>query len=105
MRTWQGGEHTVVLMGDAYMRSEDAERAAEAVRLSLEQLLDTAAARSRTANLPYTPAAPAEPETFDVCANDRLAPRRAGQEGTPEAIQLGVEIALLTPMPRIARGV
>ena len=105
VRTWQGGENTVILMGDAHMRpEEDANRAAEAVRLSLEQLLDTAAACSRTANLPYTPAAPAEPETFDVCANDRLAPRRAGQEGTPEAIQLGVEVALLTPMPSLGEG-
>ena len=45
VRTWQGGENTIVLMGDAHMRPEDAERAAEAVRLSLEQLLDTAAGR------------------------------------------------------------
>lgn len=86
------------------MHREDAERAAEAVRLSLEQLLDTAAARSRTANLPYTPAAPAEPETFDVCTNDRLAPRSAGQEGTSEAIHLGVEVARLTPMPSLGEG-
>ena len=41
VRTWQGAENTVVLMGDAHMRPEDAERAAAAVRLSLEQLLDT----------------------------------------------------------------
>ena len=72
VRTWQGGENTIVLMGDAHMRPEDAERAAEAVRLSLEQLLDTAAGRSRKINLPYTPAAPAEPEAFDVC-NERQA--------------------------------
>ena len=72
VRTWQGGEHTIVLMGDAHMRPEDAARAAEAVRLSLEQLLDTAARRSRKTNLPYAPAAPAGPDTFDVCQKDRL---------------------------------
>ena len=43
VRTWQGAANTFVLMGDAHMRPEDAERAAAAVRLSLEQLLDTVA--------------------------------------------------------------
>ena len=104
VRTWQGGENTIVLTGDAHMRPEDAERAAEAVRLSLEQLLDTAAGRSRSVNLPYTPAAPAEPEAFDVCTNDTLGPWRAGQEPTPEAVQLGVEVVLLTPVPSLDAG-
>ncbi|WP_153067460.1 hypothetical protein [Steroidobacter cummioxidans] len=104
VRIWQGGENTVVLMGDAYMRPEDAKRAADVVRLSLEQVLDTAAGRSRTTNLPYTPAASAEPETFDVCANDVLGPWDAGREPTPEAVQLGVEVALLTPMPSLSEG-
>jgi hypothetical protein len=104
VRTWQGGEHTMVLMGDAHMRPQDAKRAAEAVRLSLEQLLDTAAGRSRTANVPYTPAAPAQPEAFDVCANDRLGPWTEGLAPTPEAVQLGVEVALLTPVPSLGEG-
>ena len=69
VRTWQGAETSVVLMGDAHMRPEDAERVAAAVRLSLEQLLDSVAGRSRKSNLPYMPAAPAEPEAFDVCTN------------------------------------
>ena len=53
--TWEGGAKTVVLMGDAHMRPEDAQRAAESVRLSLEQLLDTAVGGPRTVNLPHTP--------------------------------------------------
>ena len=104
VRTWQGGENTIVLMGDAHMRPEDAERAAEAVRLSLEQLLDTAAGRSRKTNLPYTPAAPAEPEAFDVCKNDRLGQWPVGREPAPEALQLGVEVLLLTPVPSLGAG-
>ncbi len=104
VRTWQGGENTIVLMGDAHMRPEDAERAAEAVRLSLEQLLDTAAGRSRKINLPYTPAAPAEPEAFDVCKNDTLGQWPVGQEPAPEAVQLGVEVLLLTPVPSLGAG-
>jgi hypothetical protein len=104
VRTWQGGEHTVVLMGDAHMRPQDAERAAEAVRLSLEQLLDTAAGRSRKHNLPHTPATPAEPEEFDVCMNDTLGQWPVGQEPAPEAVQLGVEVLLLTPVPSLDAG-
>jgi hypothetical protein len=104
VRTWQGGENTIVLMGDAHMHPEDAARAGEAVRLSLEQLLDTAAGRSRQINLPYTPAAPAEPEVFDVCGSDRLGQWPAGREPVPEAFELGVEVLLLTPVPSLNAG-
>jgi hypothetical protein len=104
VRTWQGGENTIVLMGDAHMRPEDAERAAAAVRLSLEQLLDTAAGHSRNANVPYTPAAPAEPEVFDVCTNNKLGPWPPGREPAPEAVQVGVEVVLLTPVPSLGKG-
>lgn len=104
VRTWQGGENTIVLMGDSYMSPEDAERAAAAVRLSLEQLLDTAAGRSRKANLPYTPAAPSEPEAFDVCNNATLAQWPEGRQAAPEAMQLGVEVLLLTPVPSLDAG-
>lgn len=104
VRTWQGGENTIVLMGDSYMRAEDAERAAAAVRLSLEQLLDTAAGRSRKTNLSHTAAAPAEPEAFDVCKNDRLAQWPEGRQAAPEALQMGVEVLLLTPVPSLDAG-
>ena len=40
MVTWEGDRLEV--MGDGYMRSEDAATAAKTVRLSLEQLLDAA---------------------------------------------------------------
>jgi hypothetical protein len=104
VRTWRGAENTIVLMGDAHMRPEDAERVATAVRLSLEQLLDTASGRARETNLPYIPAAPAEPEAFDVCTNNKLVPWPAGREPTPEAMQLGVEVVWLTPMPSLGEG-
>ena len=104
VRTWQGAETSVVLMGDAHMRPEDAERVAAAVRLSLEQLLDSVAGHSRKSNLPYVPAAPAEPEAFDVCANTKLTPWPVGREPTPEAMQLGVEVVFLTPVPSLGEG-
>ena len=104
VRTWQGGEHTIVLTGDAHMRREDAERAAAAVRLSLEQLLDTVAGHSRQANMPYTPAAPDEPEAFDVCSGDKVGPWPQGRAPAPEAVQMGVEVVLLTPVPSLGEG-
>jgi hypothetical protein len=104
VRTWQAGASTTVLMGDAHMRPEDAQHAAEAVRLSLEQVLDTAAGRPRATDLPYTPAAPGEPEAFDVCSTDRLGPWSQGREPTLEAVELGVEVLLLTPVPSLGEG-
>jgi hypothetical protein len=104
VRTWQAGANTAVLMGDAHMRPEDVQRAAEAVRLSLEQVLDTAAGRPRATNLPYTPPAPGEPEAFDVCSNDTLGPWSQGREPTFEAVELGVEVLLLTPVPSLGEG-
>ena len=104
VRTWQPGANTAVLMGDAHMRSEDAQRAAEAVRLSIEQVLDTAAGRPRATNIPYTPTAPGEPEAFDVCSSDTLGPWSQGREPTLEAVELGVEVLLLTPVPSLGEG-
>jgi len=50
------------------------------------------------------PAAPAEPEAFDVCANNKLTPWPVGREPTPEAMQLGVEVVFLTPVPSLGEG-
>ncbi len=100
--TWQGGSKTMVLMGDAYMRPEDAERAAAVVRMSLEQILDIAAAR--LGDFPYTAEAPAEPETFDVCKNNSLVQRPEGLRVTPEALRLGVKVLLQTPIPSLGEG-
>jgi hypothetical protein len=104
VRMWQAGATTAVLMGDAHMRPDDAKRAAEAVRLSLEQVLDTAANRQRTTNIQYTPAASSEPEAFDVCDNNHLEPMLQGREPTPEALALGVEVLMLTPVPSLGEG-
>jgi hypothetical protein len=72
---WRGGDQAVVVMGDANLRPEDAERVAAAVRTSLEQLLDTAGGRRRAADLPYTPTAPTRPDGFNVCHNQVLIDR------------------------------
>jgi hypothetical protein len=105
---WLEGSQSVVLMGDAHMRPEDAERAAAAVRTSLEQLLDTATGRKRATELPYSPAAPAQPDGFNVCLNQRLIDR-ADITGAPQAYKQAVvadlgEVLGQTPIPGLAPG-
>ena len=101
---WRGTTQSVVLMGDAHMRPEDAERAAIAVRNSLEQVLDTAVGRPRATNMVYTPAAPIEPEAFDVCRNNTLMRRPEGMRATEEAFKLAAEVLLGTPVPGLGPG-
>ena len=105
---WRGGNQSVVLMGDAHMRPEDAERAAAAVRISLEQLLDTATGRKRATEFPHSPAAPAQPDGFNVCLNQRLIDR-ADITAAPQAYKQAVladlgEVLGQTPIPGLAPG-
>ncbi len=102
--TWLGGSESMVLMGDAHMRPEDAERAARAVRISLEQLVDHAAGRERAARVPHTPAAPAEPDAFDVCKSNTLPRREVALRATPEVLAQLPEVLGPTPVPGLGPG-
>jgi hypothetical protein len=102
--TWSGGSDSVVLMGDAHMRPEDAARAAVAVRASLEQVLDHASGRARALKIAHAPAAPAAPDGFDVCRNNVLVRRDEGQRATPEALTVLAEVLLTTPVPSLGPG-
>ena len=86
---WLADRRSMVLMGDAHMRPVDAEHAAVAIRTSLEQVLDTAAGSPRPTDMPYTPAAPIEPNAFDVCKNDTLAARPEGLRAPPGGTSTG----------------
>ncbi len=107
--SWSGSSESMVLMGDAHMRPEDAERASASVRASIEQLLDTAAGRSRAANLLHTPAAPVRPDAFDVCRNNSLVQRPESLPATREvymaayAVDLS-EVLRPTPVPGLGPG-
>ncbi len=101
--TWQGEAKTMVLLGDAHMRPEDAERAAAVVRLSLEQVLDVASG-AQSVNYPYTPTAPSEPGAFDVCKNNALPVRPVELRAPPEALALGVEVLRQMPVPGLGEG-
>jgi hypothetical protein len=102
--TWNGGSNSVVLMGDAHMRTEDAERAAQAVRVSLEQLVDHAAGRERSSRIPYTRAAPSEADGFDVCKSNVFPSREPELRATPEAYALAPEVLAQTPVPGLGAG-
>ncbi len=105
---WNGAGASIVVMGDAHMRREDAERTAAAVRTSLEQLLDTAAGRQRASNTPYTPAAPLRPNGFNVCKNETLIDRpdlSESAESYRRALIAEVgEVLRQTPVPGLGPG-
>jgi len=102
--TWKGGSESMVLMGDAHMRPEDAERAAAAVRISLQQVIDHAAGRNLPTRVPHTPAAPSEPDAFDVCKNNNLPRRDEGVRATPEVLALLPDVLGPTPVPGLGPG-
>ena len=102
--TWKGTSESMVLMGDAHMRPQDAERAASAVRISLEQLIDHAAGRERTTRVPHTPGAPAEADRFDVCKNNVLPRRDLGMRVTPEIVAVLTDVLGPTPVPGLGPG-
>jgi hypothetical protein len=103
--TWKGGSESVVLMGDAHMRPQDAERAANAVRVSLEQLVDHATGRQRAVRLVHTPTAPGEPDAFDVCKNNAFDKRRdEGLRVSPDAYALLPDVLGSTPIPGLGPG-
>jgi hypothetical protein len=94
--TWD--HHSFVALGDAYMRPEDADRTAAAVRASLVQMLDAFAGK-----LEVTAADPAAagPDGFDVCHEAHFP--AAG--GTPEDILKAAPVFVQTPVPALGAGV
>ncbi len=101
--TWGGSNTSVVLMGDAHMRPEDAHIAAQAVRDSLRQVLDETAGRSQY-QLPLRPDAHDAPDAFDVCENNVLPERETGMEARGEYRSAFEETLDPTPVPRLGPG-
>ena len=102
--TWTGGSVSAVLMGDAHMRGEDAERAANVIRDSLAQVIDQASGRRGVTLLPHTPSAPAEPDAFDVCKNNVLVRRDEGMRATAESVTMLAQALRQTPVPGLGPG-
>jgi hypothetical protein len=97
---WEGG--SIVLMGDAWMRPEDAERAAENVRIILEQILDAVSGRGLAAGLQYIQHGEAlAPDTFNTCKLETMPKRTAPPGIRPlfASVIRGVPVPGLGPGP------
>jgi hypothetical protein len=95
--TWQG-EH-FVMMGDAWMRPEDAERASLTVLVSLQQIIDAAlgdynlsASNDRLNTF--------SPDTFNIAKTNYMPPRK-GEPAFKEGYR---QVLLTTAMPGLATG-
>jgi len=104
--TWKGRERTLVLMGDAHMRSQDAAIAATTVRTSIAQLLDVATGRTSGYSVPHFPQAPAAADGFDICTATTFPDRALGLgSGGKSFYAPALEEALLdTPVPGLGPG-
>ncbi|WER49025.1 hypothetical protein CupriaWKF_17760 [Cupriavidus sp. WKF15] len=100
--TWSNGGQSVVLMGDANLRPEDASVAATAVRRSLEQVLDAATGSGNA--FAYTPDAVAELNNFDICRNKTLPDRAPGTGPRPEDVRFFEATLRETPVPGLGPG-
>lgn len=102
--TWKGSTDSMVLMGDAHMLPQDAERASQAALASLNQLIDHVRGSGRPVMVAHTPAAPATPDDFDICRTS-VGPQRAESlRATPEAWALLAEVLGPTPVPGLGPG-
>jgi len=98
---WMGSNGSIVLMGDAHMRPEDAQLAAKSVRTSLEQVLDVASGKVA---LRHTPLAPAAPDALDVCKSTTLPRREEGLRAAADTVPLNETVLIPTPMPGLGAG-
>lgn len=94
---WNGDN--VVLTGDAWMRQEDAERAAIVVGLSIEQLLE-AANGNKEYFLFSKIDIPMVPDTFNVCKENFMPDR----EFDPKIVGLLTITLMKTPVPGLGKG-
>jgi hypothetical protein len=91
-------------MGDAYMRPQDAELAAKAVRTSLSQVIDAASGRSHDYDGTDLPPAPETPDNFDVCGSEKI-PERAASLGADGDFRPALEqVIAQTPVPGLTPG-
>ncbi|HSW16777.1 MAG TPA: hypothetical protein VLJ86_06085 [Ramlibacter sp.] len=102
--SWRGGGRSMVLMGDAHMRSEDAEAVAVSIKASLQQVLDVASGRTAVAEFPASPAAPAKPDAFNVCRTSTFPQRDPGIRVRNEDRRLLESTLVATPVPGLGPG-
>jgi hypothetical protein len=95
--TWNG--ERIILMGDAYIRPHDIERAAYTIRLSLEQLIDAAYEVNGEKPL-ISETVEALPDTFNVSKAEYMPARMRD----PKLVMMCNEVLVTTPVPGLATG-
>ena len=93
--SWDGTR--MILKGDAFMREEDALRAAAVVRLSLEQFIDAANGKFKVEYKEDIIASRDMPDSFNVCSNNYMPVRKAD-------ITFMIAVMSKTPVPGLATG-
>jgi len=101
--TWNHQGGTLVIMGDAHMRPEDAGIAAQAVRASLDQLIDAAGGKA-VPGVRHSTSLPAEPESLDVCNTVTFPRRPPGQQFNKEVAPVLAQTLQPTPVPGLGPG-
>ncbi|MCW8803491.1 MAG: hypothetical protein OQK57_03750, partial [Ignavibacteriaceae bacterium] len=96
--TWDG--QRMILMGDAYMRPQDAEAAAMRVVKSLEEFLDAASGKTSYDYKLDQYSSVNQPDSFNVCKNN-FVPSRTIDQNMLEPL---AQILVLTPVPGLATG-
>lgn len=102
--TWEGKR--AILLGDAYMRPEDAEFAATSVGMSLNQLIMAASGQMKVRIDGEMTSHEIEPDTFNVCKNN-IQPRRERRDTVnmqKEMLTYLPQVLIRTPVPGLATG-
>jgi hypothetical protein len=97
-RTWEG--KTLILKGDAWMRPQDADRAAIAIQASLQQFLEASEGKGAFETFRLHEAFMEAPDTMNTCLLE-VMPAREIEKG------LGVlltDIVRSTPVPGLSEG-
>ncbi|MCW8961344.1 MAG: hypothetical protein OQK29_07250, partial [Ignavibacteriaceae bacterium] len=97
INTWDG--ESVILTGDAWMRNEDAERAAFVVRLSIQQLLDAASGKQEDI-MHSDEEKSSSPDNFNVSTGEFIPER----EIDPNILPLLTTVLMKTPRPGLEQG-
>jgi hypothetical protein len=97
-KLWNG--EAVVLLGDVYMRPQDAEVAARAVKRSLEQILDASVGKGESAAIVPKEVVHALPDSMNVCTLWTLPARDVDMRFVAPL----TEVIVLTPVPALAEG-
>lgn len=95
--TWSG--KNIILTGDAWMRLEDANFAADVVKISLEQLIDAAQGKILVKHH-VDNRVKAEPEDFDISKNDFMP----SQKYDNRFVEMLYPIFYDTPIPGLKEG-